>query len=82
MKTDFEYAQLFYKQVKINPSYFTTFVRYATEVGRCIAEGKPCYFNYIEPSNKLKEFLDLIDGNGFEVKYFEEDKVVSIRVIN
>lgn len=82
MKTDFEYAQLFYKQVKINPSYFTTFMRYATEVGRCIDEQIPCCFNYMEPSGKLKEFLDLIDGNGFSIKYYEEDKVVVIEVIN
>ncbi len=82
MKTNFEYAQLFYKQVKINPSYFTTFMRYAIEVGRCLDEKMPCYFNYSEPSNKLKEFLDLIDGNGFEIKYYEEEKIVGINAIN
>lgn len=82
MKTDFEYAHLFYKQAKMNPSYFTAFMRYAIEVGRCIDEKVPCYFNYVEPSSKLKEFLDLIDGNGFEIKYFENDKVVGIKAIN
>ena len=82
MKTDFEYAQLFYKQVKINPSYFSSFMRYAIEVGRCIDQKIPCHFICTESSSKLKEFLDLIDGNGFDIKYFEKDKIISIKAIN